>query len=46
MRAIYENIVSDKEGKYQAVAWPAINKVGYITVRKITNKAISFCILR
>lgn len=46
MRAIYENIVSDKEGKYQAVAWPAINKVSYITVRKITNKAISFCILR
>ena len=25
MRAIYENIVSDKEGKYQAVAWPAMN---------------------
>lgn len=46
MRAIYENIVSDKERKYQAVAWPAMNKLGYITVRKITNKAISFCILR
>ena len=25
MRAIYENIVSDKERKYQAVAWPAMN---------------------
>ena len=46
MRATYENIVSDEEGKYQAVAWSAINKVDYITVYKITNKAISFGILR